>query len=115
MFSRSYKQDATSVPSLVSEKLCIFGVVLTPCQGKLFALCDRCAVLNNLRDWWVEQRTRTGFLSWSPVKISNYAGVGRLKGRSKDLMAISREALSLGLSAREVSARRQDVAVFDYH
>ena len=47
MFSRSYKQDATSVPSWLSEKLCIFGVVLTPCQGKLFALCDRCAVLNN--------------------------------------------------------------------
>lgn len=63
MFFRSYKQDATSVPSLMYAKLCIFGVVLTPCQGKLFALCDRCAVLNNLRDWWVERRTGTGFLS----------------------------------------------------
>ena len=47
MFSRSYKQNATIVPLRLSEKLCIFGVVLTRCQGKLFALCDRCAVLNN--------------------------------------------------------------------
>ena len=73
MFSWSYKQDATNVPSLVFKKLCIFGVVVRRCQGKLFALCDRCAVLNNLRDWWVEWRTGIGFLSWSPVKISDHA------------------------------------------
>lgn len=77
MFSWSYKQDATNVPSLVFKKLCIFGVVLMPCQGKLFALCDRCAVLNNLCDWWVERRTGIGFLSWSPVKISDHAGISR--------------------------------------
>ena len=63
MVSWSYKHDAINVPSLVFKKLCIFGVVLMPCQGKLFALCDRCAVLNNLRDRWVERRTGTGFLS----------------------------------------------------
>ena len=101
MFSRSYKQDATSVPSRLSEKLCIFGVVLTPCQGKLFALCDRCAVLNNLRDWWVERRTGTGFLSWSPVKISHCAGVARFYGGLHDLM----ERLS-GTNVQEVERAR---------
>ncbi len=54
MFSWLYRCNAINVPLLVFKKLCIFGVVLMACQGKLFALCDRCAVLNNLRDWWVE-------------------------------------------------------------
>jgi hypothetical protein len=75
MFSWSYKHIAINVPSLVFKKLCIFGVVLRHCQGKLFELCDRCAVLNNLRDWWVERHTWRGFLSWSPVKISDHAGI----------------------------------------
>ena len=78
MFSWSYKRNATNVPSLQCKKLCIFGVVVRPCQGKLFALCDRCAVLNNPRDWWVEWRTGIGFLSCGPVKISDHAGIGRL-------------------------------------
>lgn len=56
MFSWSYSQSATTVTSVMFKKLCIFGVVLMPCQGKLFVLCDRCAVFNNLRDWWVERR-----------------------------------------------------------
>lgn len=55
MFSWSYSQRATTVTSLMFKKLCIFGVVLMACQGKLFVLCDRCAVFNNLRDWRVER------------------------------------------------------------
>lgn len=62
------------VPSSIFKKLCIFGVVLMACQGKLFPLCDRCEVLNNLRDWLVEADTDAGFLSRKPVKISNHAG-----------------------------------------
>ena len=77
MFSWSYKHDGINVPSLVFKKLCIFGVVLMACQGKLFALCDRCAVFNNLRDWRVERRAQSGFLSWKPVKISDHAGKSR--------------------------------------
>ena len=62
------------VPSFIFKKLCIFGVVVMRCQGKLFPLCDRCEVLNNPRDQWVEAGTGAGFLSRKTVKISNHAG-----------------------------------------
>lgn len=62
------------VPSFLFKKLCIFGVVLMACQGKLFPLCDRCEVLNNPCDQWVKAGTGAGFLSRKPGKISNHAG-----------------------------------------
>ncbi|XVN14007.1 hypothetical protein QZH47_22335 [Pseudomonas corrugata] len=54
-------RDDLKVPSFIFKELCIFGVVLIACQGKLFPLCYSCEALNNPRDWLVEEGPESGF------------------------------------------------------
>ncbi|MDU9028140.1 hypothetical protein [Pseudomonas mediterranea] len=92
--------DDLKVPSLIFKKLCIFGVVLIACQGKLFPLCYSCEALNNPRDWQVEEGSGSGFLSCRPVNISHHAGKKPFRGGLQGFPVSAKVNFPLRLTVR---------------